>query len=513
MFKIMRMAFVALFFLHSAVVVGMGFDPKKDHYRILGVRSDASQSEITRAYKILALKYHPDRNHAHGAATKFKEINNAQEVLRDEQKRKQYDAMRGVQPEPMRPQPTTSNVQDDVVFINAVEQQDIKTVEKFIKQGFDVNKDIAMGPFSVQKMRALHLAAEKGNADIVNLLIRAGANVNSTIGRQATPLHFATQEKLASETKLEVIRALLNAGANVALIDTFGRKPVALIDKVKEPQVYKLLKDAEDVLYRKLLDAIKNKNKEEFKALTPGYFDMSIRGNSKDGNSILHWAAFRGADEIVYYYFSKSLGEVNLQNEKGQTPLHMAVLASPLTEGHAGVVNLLIVHGANVGFLTKNERKAIDLVKKDKNPEIYSSLKEAENNLYKRMIDAVKKQNKTIVEDLTRGKFGVKIEGESSDGNTPLHWAVFKGNVGIVTHLLGNGARINKQNKQGQTPLHMVLLAKTFTVRHIEVLKLLVDGGADVTIKTVKGTKAIDLVKKDKYPSLYQLLEKAEHSK
>jgi len=65
----------------------------KDYYKILGVDRKASQEEIQRAYRKLARKYHPDANTAPDATEKFKEINEAYEVLRDPEKRKKYDAL------------------------------------------------------------------------------------------------------------------------------------------------------------------------------------------------------------------------------------------------------------------------------------------------------------------------------------------------------------------------------------------------------------------------------------
>ncbi|MCD6320583.1 MAG: DnaJ domain-containing protein [Candidatus Desulfofervidaceae bacterium] len=65
----------------------------KDYYEILGVPKNATQEEIKRAYRRLALKYHPDRNKSKEAEEKFKEINEAYAVLGDPEKRRQYDAM------------------------------------------------------------------------------------------------------------------------------------------------------------------------------------------------------------------------------------------------------------------------------------------------------------------------------------------------------------------------------------------------------------------------------------
>ncbi|MBW2974773.1 molecular chaperone DnaJ [Candidatus Woesearchaeota archaeon] len=63
----------------------------KDYYKILGVNKNSTKEEIKKAYKKLARKYHPDVNSESDAAEKFKEINEAAQVLGDDTKRQQYD--------------------------------------------------------------------------------------------------------------------------------------------------------------------------------------------------------------------------------------------------------------------------------------------------------------------------------------------------------------------------------------------------------------------------------------
>jgi molecular chaperone DnaJ len=66
---------------------------KRDYYEVLGVEKSASSEEIRKAFKRLAMKYHPDKNQGDKTAEeKFKEAKEAAEVLEDEEKRKVYDA-------------------------------------------------------------------------------------------------------------------------------------------------------------------------------------------------------------------------------------------------------------------------------------------------------------------------------------------------------------------------------------------------------------------------------------
>ncbi|XP_069486814.1 dnaJ homolog subfamily B member 14 [Ambystoma mexicanum] len=75
----------------------------KTYYEVLGVTNDAGEEDLKKAYRKLALKFHPDKNQAPGATEAFKKIGNAYAVLSNPEKRRQYDLTGGEEP-PSSPQ-------------------------------------------------------------------------------------------------------------------------------------------------------------------------------------------------------------------------------------------------------------------------------------------------------------------------------------------------------------------------------------------------------------------------
>jgi DnaJ-class molecular chaperone len=66
---------------------------EKDYYKTLGIKKDATDREVKKAFRKLALKYHPDKSSEPGAEEKFRQVAEAYEVLRDPDRRRQYDQM------------------------------------------------------------------------------------------------------------------------------------------------------------------------------------------------------------------------------------------------------------------------------------------------------------------------------------------------------------------------------------------------------------------------------------
>jgi molecular chaperone DnaJ len=101
----------------------------KDYYQILNLSSNASPVEIKKAFRRLAMQYHPDRNpgNIQDAEAKFKEINEAYEVLGDEQRRWQYDRLRSY---------PRGSIQGQDIFGNNMDADISVILRKYAGMGF-----------------------------------------------------------------------------------------------------------------------------------------------------------------------------------------------------------------------------------------------------------------------------------------------------------------------------------------------------------------------------------------
>ena len=89
----MSMAYNQFHWILLTFLLVLGLALSADYYKVLGVQRDATKKAVTKAYRKLALKYHPDKNpkNKEKATQKFEELSTAYEVLHDPEKRKIYD--------------------------------------------------------------------------------------------------------------------------------------------------------------------------------------------------------------------------------------------------------------------------------------------------------------------------------------------------------------------------------------------------------------------------------------
>lgn len=121
---------------------------KRDYYEVLGVGRDAPSDQIKRAFKKLALQYHPDRNPDSRAEAeeKFKEIAEAYEVLGDPQKRPRYDAYghEGLRGTGFRPFSTVEDIFGFDFFSSVFDELGFFAGSRRRRRGFDVEHDLTL---------------------------------------------------------------------------------------------------------------------------------------------------------------------------------------------------------------------------------------------------------------------------------------------------------------------------------------------------------------------------------
>jgi ankyrin repeat protein len=303
----------------------------------------------------------------------------------------------------------------------------------------------------------LHWAIEKGNKEVVELLITCKADVNAKNERGETPLHWAVRSGRTEMVELllankAVVNAqdnngwtpldfatnpdngVANAKATAELLRQHGGQnlgdPTNAASLFKAAR-YEHLEEVEELLKdNPALVAFKNYN--GWTALDYASFydhtnvaklllDNNADANAKDGKSYtpLQWAAICGHTDMAKLLLANK-ADVNAKNNDGNTPLHSAAF-----NDHKDVVELLLANKTEIN--AKNNK--------------------GETPLYV----AASCNRKDIVELLLAKK--AEVDAKNEAGWTPLYAVAFIGRKEIVELLLANGADVNAKDNGGWTPM------------------------------------------------------------
>ncbi|XP_066265470.1 serine/threonine-protein phosphatase 6 regulatory ankyrin repeat subunit A-like isoform X1 [Branchiostoma lanceolatum] len=284
---------------------------------------------------------------------------------------------------------------------------------------------------------ALHHAADRGFAPVVQNLLKAGANVNAKDLREfRTPLDLAEEK---NHTKVVIL--LYNAGGG------YGRAikemPATPIKKSESKQSLATISSSEDSGYMDG-DAPPLQEEGEPEPPPPPPVDPEM----------LFSGARRGDLNRVLEYKEKG-GDMNVKDKYGYTALHMATL-----KAHHRVVEFLCQLGVDINATDKNG---------------WTSLHRACSRGYL-----------YIVHELVKGKADINLR--DGDGFTSLQRAASKGHMDIVDLLLSHGADVNSADKLGWTALHGAASGG-----HADMVKKLLSLGADVQARDVVGKSPTSL--------------------
>nr|prf alpha latrotoxin [Latrodectus tredecimguttatus] len=367
----------------------------------------------------------------------------------------------------------------------------------------------------------IHVAADSGNAGIVNLLIQRGVSINSkTYHFLQTPLHLAAQrgfvttfQRLMESPEINInerdkdgftplhyaIRGgerILEAFLNQISIDVNAKSNTGLT-----PFHLAIIKNdwpvASTLLGSKKVDinAVDENNITALHyAAILGYLETTKQLiNLKEINanvvsspgllSALHYAILYKHDDVASFLMRSSNVNVNLKALGGITPLHLAVI-----QGRKQILSLMFDIGVNIEQKTDEKYTPLHLAAMSKYPELIQILLDQGSN----------------------------FEAKTNSGATPLHLATFKGKSQAALILLNNEVNWRDTDENGQMPIHGAAMTGLLDVAqaiisidatvvdiedknsdtplnlaaqnsHIDVIKYFIDQGADINTRNKKG--------------------------
>ncbi|KAK7074366.1 hypothetical protein SK128_009451 [Halocaridina rubra] len=414
----------------------------------------------------------------------------------------------------------------------------------------------------------LHFAAQAGHEKIVSMLIDAGSNVNATDENGDTPLHLSSQK---GDSHITVIQTLLDAGANKESINNSGvtcahiaassgyRKIVHLLikaglhrncrDTADSTLLHYAAKCGKLCIFKELCNQeslpnekdSRNKSKDqsaslsECKAEVPDIFDNTdLLARDKKRNTPLHVAALKGHLDIVDYILEYTRVDsatcscqskealINARNKSDETPLHLAVINK-----HTKVVISLVKLNADICAKNKSGNTPLHLAAKLGFEEIAKVLVGAVKSSDAYETDPLNIMNKKHQTALHFAALighvkildmyldaGANIISKDENGFTPLHVAITAGKGNVLQQFLkcmekrNLSSILNVTTNTGKTPLHYAA-----HIGHKELLKMLVDAGADINIKDEDGCTSLHAAVSVEKENFAQSLLKSEESR
>ncbi|XP_026085405.1 kinase D-interacting substrate of 220 kDa B-like isoform X9 [Carassius auratus] len=347
---------------------------------------------------------------------------------------------------------------------------------------------------------ALMLASEQGSLEIVQELIRRGANVNLDDIDCWTALISA-----AKEGRTEVVKELLENNANVEHRDMGGWSAL----------MWAAYKGCVEVA-RLLLEKGANPNITGQYSVYPiiwaagrGHAEIvqlllqhgaKVNCSDKYGTTPLIWAGRKGHNDCVMHLLENG-ANVDQEGANSMTALIVAVRG-----GFTEVVKELLQRNPNMNMTDKDGNTALMIAAIEGYTEIVQDLLDAGTyvNIPDRsgdtvLIGAVRGGHVEIVRALLNKYADIDVKGQ--DGKTALYWAVEKSNTTMVRDILQCSPDTEAYTKDGETPL-----IKATKMRNMEIVELLLDKGAKVSAVDKKGDTALHIAIRGRSRKLAELL-------
>ena len=362
----------------------------------------------------------------------------------------------------------------------AIERGYVEIVKLLIERGIDINAK------TNDEATPLDIAFDKDYTEIVKLLLEKGADANAKNKNGETLLHRAV-----GEGHLVVVKLLLEKGADIHAKDSSDSTPLHM-------RVGRRMR--ESIVFGAPLHAVKEYKEEEYMEVVKLLLEKGANVNVQDihGRTPLYWAAQNGYTEIVKLLLEKG-ADVNARDNDGNTPLHWAVGACDLeivklllekgaNENHQDNNSITPLHSA---VKTGNIELIKLLLEKGAN---------LENSPITTISSSKILTNEHIEIEKLLLKKGINVYIKDNDGNTTLSLAAQQGDFESVKLLISKGANINPKIEQAQsssrptalfsfttslnklltTPLHEAVRGN-----YTEIAEFLLNHGADVHAKDI----------------------------
>ncbi|XP_071006313.1 kinase D-interacting substrate of 220 kDa B isoform X5 [Oncorhynchus clarkii lewisi] len=344
----------------------------------------------------------------------------------------------------------------------ASEQGSIEIVQELIRRGANVNLD------DVDCWSALICAAKEGHVDVVKELLESSAYMEHRDMGGWTALMWT-----AYKGRVEVTKVLLDNGANP---NTTGQQYSVY------PIIWAAGRGHAEIVQVLLENGAK------------------VNCSDKYGTTPLIWAARKGHFDCVMHLLENG-ADVDQEGANSMTALIVAVKG-----GFTEVVKELLKRNPNVNMTEKDGNTALMIAAKEGYTEIVQDLLDAGTyvNIPDRsgdtvLIGAVRGGHVEIVRALLHKYADIDIRGQ--DNKTALYWAVEKGNATMVRDILQCNPDTETCTKDSESPL-----IKAIKMRNIDIVELLLDKGAKVSAVDKRGDTPLHIAIRGRSRRLAELL-------
>ncbi|XP_045065122.1 kinase D-interacting substrate of 220 kDa B isoform X2 [Coregonus clupeaformis] len=343
----------------------------------------------------------------------------------------------------------------------ASEQGSVEMVQELIRRGANVNLD------DVDCWTALISAAKEGHVEVVKELLANNASLEHRDMGGWSALMWASYKG-----RVEVAQLLLEKGASPNITGQYSVYPI----------IWAAGRGHADIVHLLI------------------HHGAKVNCSDKYGTTPLIWAARKGHYDSVIHLLVNG-ADVDQEGANSMTALIVAVRG-----GFNEVVKEILKRNPNVNMTDKDGNTALMIAAKEGYTEIVQDLLDAGTyvNIPARsgetvLIGAVRGGHVEIVRALLNKYADIDVRGQ--DSKTALYWAVEKGNTTMVRDILQCNPDTESCTKDAETPL-----IKATKMRNIEIVELLLDRGAKVAAVDKKGDTALHIAIRGRSRKLAELL-------